>query len=41
MIASSGRSAIKVLEESPVSAALLEHKMEGMDADAIASVVCS
>lgn len=35
-IATSGHTAIKVLEESPVSAVLLEYKLEGMDAEAIA-----
>lgn len=34
--ASSGYAAIKVLEETPVSAVLLEHKEEGMDAEAVA-----
>ncbi len=35
-VASSGRTALKLLEETPVSAVLLEYKLEGMDAEAIA-----
>jgi CheY-like chemotaxis protein len=34
--ASSGYAAIKVLEETPVAAVLLEYKQEGMDAEAVA-----
>jgi CheY-like chemotaxis protein len=36
-IASSGYSAMKILEESPVTAVLLEYKQEGADAEAVAS----
>ncbi len=35
-VASSGRIAMKLLEEAPVTAVLLEDKQEGMDAEAIA-----
>ena len=35
-LASSGHTAIKMLEETPVAAVLLEYKMEGMDAEAVA-----
>src|SRR5208337_796483 len=35
-IASSGYSAMKMLEEAPVAAVLLEYKMEDMDAEAVA-----
>jgi CheY-like chemotaxis protein len=35
-IASSGHSAMKVLEDAPVAAVLLEYKQEGMDAEAVA-----
>jgi CheY-like chemotaxis protein len=35
-IASSGPTAMKMLEEEPVAAVLLEYKMEGMDAEAMA-----
>jgi CheY-like chemotaxis protein len=35
--ASSGRTAIKILEEAPVAAVLLEYKVEGIDAEAVAS----
>ena len=35
-IASSGYSAMKMLEESSVAAILLEYKQEGMDAEALA-----
>jgi len=35
-VASSGRTALKMLEETPVAAVLLEYKLEGMDAEAIA-----
>jgi two-component system OmpR family response regulator len=35
-IASSGYSAMKMLEESSVAAVLLEYKQEGMDAEALA-----
>jgi CheY-like chemotaxis protein len=35
-VASSGRTALKLLKETPVSAVLLEYKLEGMDAEAIA-----
>ena len=35
-IASSGYTAMKMLEETPVAAVLLEYKMEGMDAEAVA-----
>lgn len=34
--ASSGYSALKILEETPVSAILLEYRQEGMDAEAVA-----
>ena len=34
--ASSGEAAIKMLKQSPVAAVLLEYKLEGMDAEAIA-----
>ena len=35
-IASSGFTAMKMLEETSVTAVLLEHKQEGMDAEAVA-----
>ena len=35
-IASSGYTAMKILEETPVAAILLEYKTEGMDAEAVA-----
>ncbi len=35
-IASNGQAAIKTLQETPVAAVLLEYKMEGMDAEAVA-----
>ena len=35
-IASSGYTAIKILEETPVAAVLLEYKLEGVDAEAVA-----
>jgi two-component system response regulator GlrR len=35
-IASSGHAAMKMLEEAPVTAVLLEYKLEGMDAEAVA-----
>jgi len=35
-IASSGYTAMKMLEEAPVAAVLLEYKLEGMDAEAVA-----
>ena len=35
-IASSGYTAIKILEETPVAAVLLEYKPEGVDAEAVA-----
>src|SRR5208337_5431524 len=35
-IASSGYAAMKMLEETPVAAVLLEYKLEGMDAEAVA-----
>src|SRR5579863_6252802 len=35
-IASSGRPALKMLEETPVAAVLLEYKQEGLDAEAVA-----
>ncbi len=35
-IASSGYAAMKILEETPVAAVLLEYKLEGMDAEAAA-----
>jgi CheY-like chemotaxis protein len=35
-IASSGYTAIKILEETSVAAVLLEYKQEGMDAEAVA-----
>ena len=35
-IASSGYPALKMLEETPVTAVLLEYKTEGMDAEAVA-----
>lgn len=34
-IASSGYAAMKILEETPVAAVLLEYKLEGMDAEAV------
>jgi len=34
--ASSGYTAMKILEEAPVAAILLEYKREGMDAEAVA-----
>jgi CheY-like chemotaxis protein len=34
-IASSGYAAMKILEETPVAAVLLEYKQEGMDAEAV------
>ena len=36
VIASSGYTAMKILEETPVAAILLEYKTEGMDAEAVA-----
>jgi CheY-like chemotaxis protein len=35
-LASSGYTAMKMLEQTPVAAVLLEYKMEGMDAEAVA-----
>jgi two-component system response regulator GlrR len=35
-IASSGHAAMKLLENQPVAAVLLEYKQEGMDAEAVA-----
>ncbi len=35
-IASNGYTAMKMLEETPVAAVLLEYKLEGMDAEAVA-----
>jgi CheY-like chemotaxis protein len=35
-VASSGHAAIKLLEDAPVGAVLLEYKQEGMDAEAVA-----
>ena len=35
-IASSGHTAMKLLENQPVAAVLLEYKQEGMDAEAVA-----
>ncbi len=35
-IASNGYTAMKMLQESPVAAVLLEYKLEGMDAEAVA-----
>jgi two-component system response regulator GlrR len=35
-IASSGHTAMKMLEEEPVAAVLLEYKLDGMDAEAMA-----
>jgi len=35
-IATSGHTALKMLEEEPVAAVLLEYKVEGMDAEALA-----
>lgn len=35
-IVSSGYTAIKILEETPVAAVLLEYKLEGVDAEAVA-----
>jgi CheY-like chemotaxis protein len=35
-VASSGHAAIKVLEDAPVAAVLLEYKQEGLDAEAVA-----
>jgi len=37
--ASSGRAALRILEQMPVSAILLEYKREGMDAAAIAFLI--
>jgi len=37
-IASSGHTAMKMLEETSVTAVLLEYKLEGMDAEAVATV---
>jgi CheY-like chemotaxis protein len=36
-IASNGSAALKMLEETSVAAVLLEYKLEGMDAEAVAS----
>jgi CheY-like chemotaxis protein len=36
-LASGGYTAMKMLEQTPVAAVLLEYKMEGMDAEAVAS----
>ncbi|MFZ0287327.1 MAG: response regulator [Terriglobales bacterium] len=36
-VATCGYSAIKIIEETPIDAILLEYKQEGMDAEAIAS----
>jgi CheY-like chemotaxis protein len=38
-VATSGYTAIKILEELPVIAVLLEYKQEGMDAEAIAYLI--
>jgi two-component system response regulator GlrR len=38
-MASSGHTAIKMLQDSPVAAVLLEYKTEGMDAEAVARQV--
>ena len=38
-IAPSGYMAMKILEEEPVAAVLLEYKQEGMDAEAVAYVL--
>jgi two-component system, OmpR family, response regulator len=35
-IASNGHTALKMLEETTVAAVLLEYKLEGMDAEAVA-----
>jgi CheY-like chemotaxis protein len=35
-IASSGHTAMKLLEDAPVAAVLLEYKQEGLDAEAVA-----
>jgi DNA-binding NtrC family response regulator len=35
-VASSGRKAMRILQETPVSAVLLEYKSEGMDMEAVA-----
>lgn len=35
-IAPNGHAAMKVLQETPVAAVLLEYKLEGMDAEAVA-----
>ncbi len=35
-VASSGHAAIKLLEDAPVAAVLLEYKQEGLDAEAVA-----
>jgi len=35
-IASSGQTAMKMLEKAPVAVVLLEYKLEGMDAEAVA-----
>ena len=37
-IASSGYRAMKILEEPPVTAVLLEYKLEGMDAEAVPAI---
>ena len=37
-IASSGYTAMKILDETPVAAVLLEYKLEGMDAEAVACI---
>jgi len=37
-IASSGNSAMKMLEETSVAAVLLEYKLEGIDAEAVACI---
>jgi len=36
VVASSGRAAMKILEEMPVDAVLIEYRQEGMDAQAVA-----
>src|SRR5450759_2370915 len=38
-IASSGHTAMKLLEDAPVAAVLLEYKQEGMDAQAVAWLI--
>jgi CheY-like chemotaxis protein len=37
--AANGRAALRILEQSPIAAVLLEYKHEGMDAQAVASLI--